>query len=78
MAERAYRWPDYEGRVCLFRASEKGLRGRGDAENSREWEIHELAGYDGSIIREPRVRDLAELVNTCLESASSAVLAEQR
>jgi hypothetical protein len=33
-----------------------------------QWEIHELVGDHGSIIREPRVRDLAEQITACLET----------
>jgi thioesterase domain-containing protein len=59
LAERAYRWPEYEGPVWLFRASDKGLRGRGAAPGG-QWQIHELQADHGSILREPRVRDVAE------------------
>jgi aspartate racemase len=70
IAERAYAWPEYGGRVWLFRASEKGLRGQNQTQMARggQWEIHELVGDHGSIIREPRVRDLAEQITACLET----------
>ncbi len=70
IAERAYAWPEYGGRVWLFRASEKGLRGQNQTQMARggQWEIHELVGDHGSIIREPRVRDLAEQMTACLET----------
>ena len=73
VAERAYPWPDYTGRVWLFRASEKGLRGQSEPDSSpgSQWEIHELLADHGSIIREPKVRDLAESIAACLNTAYS-------
>ncbi len=72
IAEKSYQWPAYAGPVCLFRASEKGLRGRaGLPEHGAHWKIIELTGDHGTIIREPKVRDLASRIQTCLEQAST-------
>jgi thioesterase domain-containing protein len=67
-AEKAYGWPPYDGPVWLFRASDKGLRGR--AAFSAQWHVHEFDGDHGSIIREPRVGDLARRMSACMDGVA--------
>jgi aspartate racemase len=70
VADKAYRWPPYEGPVWWFRASEKGLRGRAAGNTTSvpgNWQVHEIIADHGSIIREPQVGELAVILNACLE-----------
>jgi len=62
----------YSGRVTLFRASKRPAGYNNDRDLG--WgelaaggvEIHEIPGYHGSIVREPRVRILTERLQQCL------------
>jgi thioesterase domain-containing protein len=84
LAEKSYRWPPYSGPVCLFRATERGLWGRNPLPTEMvvtpgtHWEIHDVTGDHGSIIREPRVDDLAEQMKTCMQAAYSEGQASPR
>ncbi len=68
----------YPGRVTLFRAEKREL-GLG-SDPTLGWaalaaggvEVHEVPGYHGAIIAEPRVRFLAEPLIACLARASGA------
>lgn len=74
-AERAYIPRKFCGRITLFRASEKGLRGIDDAQGG--WgqyaggalEIHEIEADHGNILNEPQVQKLATALRTCLQRA---------
>jgi amino acid adenylation domain-containing protein len=76
-AEKNYKLQPYSGRILLFRASEKGLRGLDDP--SGGWhkyaagglEIHEIDGDHGAVLNEPNVRLLARELRECLERAQS-------
>jgi len=62
----------YPGRVTLFRANKRPAGYKDDRDSG--WghlaaggvAIHEIPGYHGSIVMEPRVRILAERLQTCL------------
>ena len=76
-AEANYRPEFYPGRIILFRASERGLRGLEDSAGGWEryaggLEVHELDGDHGNILNEPGVRTLAAQLRTCLDQANSA------
>lgn len=64
----------YPGKATLVRAAEKSLRSSADPQ--RAWsslvdslELHEIASDHYDILVEPRVRDLAECLKTCIERA---------
>lgn len=65
----------YPGRVTLFRASKRPAGYADDRDSG--WgqlaaggvDIHEIPGYHGSIVMEPRVRILAEELQACLNRA---------
>lgn len=66
----------YPGHVTLFRASK---RPECDDDRDLGWgklaegvEIHEIPGYHGSIVMEPRVRILAEELQACLAQAQGS------
>jgi len=76
LAESRYRVRAYPGRVVLFRASDRGLRG---LEDPREgWhkyaqgglQVEEIEGDHGNILNEPKVQLLAARLRACFESAS--------
>jgi amino acid adenylation domain-containing protein len=75
VAELRYKPQVYAGRVVLFRASEKALRGLDDQQSG--WskyaaggiEVHEIDGDHGNILNEPQVRQLAAEMRACLENA---------
>jgi amino acid adenylation domain-containing protein len=76
---REYVPQSYPGHVTLFRASR---RNRGsDNDPDLGWsklaaggvEIHEIPGYHGSIMMEPRVRILAEQLQTCLSQTHQSM-----
>jgi hypothetical protein len=71
LADKAYRWPLYDGPVTWFRASEKGLRGQDGAFQSMpaNWQVYEIAADHGSIIREPQVRELAAAIQRAWNQA---------
>jgi aspartate racemase len=84
LALQAYKPPVYAGRVTLFRARQQpagcasgpylgwqGLAARGV-------ETHDIPGYYGSIICEPRVRLLAAHLQACLENAQAIASATPR
>jgi len=66
----------YPGCVTLFRASKRPAGYQTDPDLG--WgklaaggvEIHEIPGYHGSIVMEPRVRILAEQLQACLSQAN--------
>ena len=76
-AEESYQPQLYPGRITLFRASERGLRGLEDAGGGWEQfsggglEVHELDGDHGNILNEPGVRILAARLCDCLDAAHS-------
>jgi amino acid adenylation domain-containing protein len=77
LADKAYQWPSANGPVWWFRASEKGLRGREtppmpQSSPAGKWHIHEIPADHGSLIREPQVRNLAEVMRSCMETALDA------
>jgi thioesterase domain-containing protein len=77
-AARSYTLHPYAGPVTLFRATNQPPDIYNDPTNG--WgelvlgglEILDVPGHHGAIVREPRVRLLAEKLNACLESAQSA------
>ncbi len=82
VAELRYRPQVYPGRVVMFRASEKALRGLDDPQEGwRKYaaggiEVHEIAGDHGNILNEPQVKQLAAEIRSRLEKAQ-AELAEE-
>ncbi len=76
-AENSYQPRLYLGRITLFRASERGLRGLEDAGGGWEQfaggglEVNELDGDHGNILNEPGVRILAARLCACLDAANS-------
>ncbi|MGD1022109.1 MAG: amino acid adenylation domain-containing protein [Candidatus Sulfotelmatobacter sp.] len=76
-AENNYKLEAYSGRILLFRASEKGLRGLEDPTGG--WhkyvagglEVHEIDGDHGDVLDEPNVESLARELRDCLERAQS-------
>jgi aspartate racemase len=77
VAENNYRLQAYPGRILLFRASDKGLRGLEDPTGG--WhkyaadgvEVHEIDGDHGDILNEPNVESLARGLRDCLERMQS-------
>ena len=77
VAEQKYRPQVYPGRVVLFRASEKALRGLDDPQEG--WckyaadgvEVHEIDGDHGNILNEPQVKQLAAEIRERLEKAQA-------
>ncbi len=77
VAESNYKLEAYSGRIFLFRASEKGLRGLEDPTGG--WhkyvagglEVHEIDGDHGDILNEPNVELLAGELRDCLERVQS-------
>ena len=81
MAEKRYQPKMYDGRIVIFRASEKALRGLDDPQGgwqkfAAEVEIHEVDGDHGNILNDPQVRGLAAQICARLEKAQ-AELEEQ-
>ncbi len=72
-AEAKYAVRAYPGRILLFRASERGLRGLDDPTGG--WnkyaaggvEVHEIDGDHGNVLNEPNVQLLAQELRKCLE-----------
>jgi aspartate racemase len=77
VAETNYRVQAYSGKILLFRASDKGLRGLEDPTGG--WhkyaaggiEVHEIDGDHGDILNEPNVESLARELRDCLERTQS-------
>ncbi len=77
VAENNYKLEAYSGRILLFRASEKGLRGLEDPTGG--WhkfvagglDVHEIDGDHGDILNEPNVESLARELRDCLLRAQS-------
>ena len=75
VAELRYKPQVYSGRVILFRATEKALRGLDDVQGG--WseyvaggiEVHEIDGDHGNILNEPQVKQLALQIRARLEEA---------
>ena len=78
VAEKNYAPRVYPGKIVLFRASEKALRGLYDPQGG--WsryaasglEIHEIDADHGNILNEPQVRHLAAAIRASLERAQVA------
>jgi amino acid adenylation domain-containing protein len=76
LAEREYKPLSYQGKITLFRASEKGLRGLSGPQSGWEHfaqggvEVVEIDGDHGSILNEPTVQVLAGLIRDHLSQAS--------
>lgn len=70
----------YPGHVTLFRASKQDPGSDNDQDlgwrklAARGVEIHEIPGYHGSIVMEPRVRILAEQLQACLSQAHGSLM----
>ena len=68
MAVRNYKPQPYAGKVILFRASEQPIGINPDATlgwgpvGIEDLEIHEIPGHHGSILFEPRVGKLADVL----------------
>ena len=77
VAEQKYQPQVYSGRVVLFRASEKALRGLDDPQEGwRKYaadgvEVHEIDGDHGNILNEPQVKQLAAEIRSRLEKAQA-------
>jgi acyl transferase domain-containing protein/thioesterase domain-containing protein/acyl carrier protein len=77
-AARTYRLRPYDGDVTLFRATSQPPGIHPDRSNgwmtlvTGQLVIHDVPGYHGAIIREPRVKVLADLLNQCLDAAQQA------
>jgi acyl transferase domain-containing protein/thioesterase domain-containing protein len=70
-AARTYALTPYSGKVVLFRATHQppGIyedRTNGWGQIVQDLEIFDVPGHHGAIVREPRVKVLAELLETCL------------
>jgi amino acid adenylation domain-containing protein len=82
-ALRGYVPQVYPGRVTLFRASKRLAGYNNDPDLS--WgelaaggvEVHEIPGYHGSIVMEPRVRILAEQLQACLSKSQASTVVNQ-
>jgi thioesterase domain-containing protein len=82
LAEVKYRPQPYGGRVILFRASEKALRGLDDPQQG--WsrcaaggvEVYEIDGDHGNILNEPQVKQLAAQIRARLEKANEEITQE--
>jgi aspartate racemase len=80
VAEQRYEPQVYPGRVVLFRASEKALRGLEDAQGgwrkytAGDMEVREIDGDHGNILNEPQVKQLAAEIRMRLEKAQSEQL----
>lgn len=75
IAARNYTPHSYHGPVVLIQASEKTL---GNLNEQAGWlelapqvKIHEVIGHHGNIVDEPQVRDLANLLQECLDAAQA-------
>lgn len=72
-AAKAYHLQPYEGVVTLFRATSQPPGIHPDPTNgwgglvTGELRIFDVPGHHGAIIREPRVKVLADLLNQCLQ-----------
>ena len=63
----------YEGRITLFEASESSPRKQGTVRfAASEVELHELEADHYSLLRSPRVEELATRLRECLERAHAA------
>lgn len=77
IAEQRYQPSAYPGRVVLFRASDKALRGLEDGHHSWRryaeggFEVHEIEGDHGNVLNEPNVRKLAAALRLRLEQAQA-------
>jgi amino acid adenylation domain-containing protein len=82
VAEEQYLPQVYGGRVVLFRASEKALRGLDDPQEGwRNYaaggiEVHEIDGDHGNILNEPQVKQLAAEIRARLEKAQAEAAEE--
>lgn len=76
-AEESYKPSLYSGKITLFRARERGLRGLEDSGGGWEQfaggglEVHEFDGDHGNILNEPAVKILAEKLCACLDGRNS-------
>ncbi|MGZ3460361.1 MAG: thioesterase domain-containing protein, partial [Archangium sp.] len=63
----------YEGRITLFEASESSLRAQGTERfAASEVELHEFEADHYSLLRSPRVEELAARLGECLARANAA------
>jgi aspartate racemase len=82
VAEKQYLPQVYGGRVVLFRAGEKALRGLDDPQEGwRNYaaggvEVHEIDGDHGNILNEPQVKQLAAEIRARLEKAQAEAAEE--
>lgn len=80
VAEQRYQPQVYPGRVVLFRASEKALRGLDDAQGGwRKYaaggmDVLEVDGDHGNILNEPQVKQLAAEIRSRLDEAQAEQL----
>ena len=76
-AEENYEPSLYPGKITLFRARERGLRGLEDSGGGWEQfaggglEVHEFDGDHGNILNEPAVKILAAKLCACLDGRNS-------
>ena len=79
MAERNYSPRAYPGKIVLFRASEKALRGLDDPQGG--WsqfataglEIHEVDADHGNILNEPQVQHLSAAIRAAMKQAQATL-----
>jgi aspartate racemase len=79
VAERNYSPSAYSGKIVLFRASEKALRGLDDPQGG--WsqyataglEIREIDADHGNILNEPQVQHLAAALRTAMKQAQTTL-----
>ena len=79
VAERNYSPSAYSGKIVLFRASEKALRGLDDPHGG--WsqyataglEIREIDADHGNILNEPQVQHLATALRTAMKQAQTSL-----
>ena len=83
-ANLVYHPREYPGRITLLRATNQPHRIIEDRTNG--WakyalggvEVHDVPGHHGSIVREPRVQKLVEVLTACLDRAYQNAAAQQR
>ncbi len=79
VAERNYSPRAYPGKIVLFRASEKALRGLDDPQGG--WsqyataglEIHEVDADHGNILNEPQVQHLSAAIRAAMKQAQATL-----
>jgi aspartate racemase len=79
VAERNYSPRAYPGKIVLFRASEKALRGLDDPQGG--WsqyataglEVHEVDADHGNILNEPQVQHLSAAIRAAMKQAQATL-----